>query len=282
MYFSYQSDKLKGLQMPAIGPVVVAARAACEANIDGVHYLLTGHQSNGFVYLEDVGVTSPTDYTAYLTASASTEGDGKATAYVSPGIGNVKITPFIRTRKFYPANMDRDGYGEKVYLLFSTYGATGSATVTLVAGSTAMTGTGFDTNFLGNRVTGTGLDPGTIIIALVSSAEVTLSRAANTSFTGSVQFDNGTLSIGVRGSSLGEAVRGLRTDYVSTIVGDLASVVNSNFRRSFELQVEKVPLTFDANGDSATWVDLRTNMRLHSISYILTSTGLPDSNRNAS
>ncbi len=283
MYFCYQADKLKGpYGLPAIGPSVVSARSACEAFISGRSYLLTGQETDGKVYWEDNGVTIPSGYQVTLTATSSTQGDGKAGSGV-----DVKISPFVRTRKFYPVNVDRDGYGEKIYLMFSQYGVnTVTASSVLTVGSTTITssaafgvvGTGV---MPGMRVLGTGMDPGVIVLSKSDSSTIVVSRAPNTSGTVTLTFDTGTLGITVRGSALGENPRGLRTDYCSTLIGELVSVVNSNMRRGFELQVEKVPLTFDSNGDTLTWADLGTNMRLHTISYVLLEGGSPDANRNA-
>ena len=261
----------------SVGPVVVSGRSSAEANINGAHYLLTGHETNGTVYVEDSGVAVPSGYQVRLTDNSNI-GDGKAAAGV-----DVKITPFVRSRKFYPVTMDRDGFGEKVYLMFSSYGTNSvTASSTTVAASTTVTSSAaFGSVVAGMRVLGTGIDPGTIVVSKSDNNTIVISRAANTSGTATLTFDTGTLGIGIRGSGLGEAVKGLSTNYVSSLAGDLVSLVSTNFRRGFELQVEKVPLTFDSNGDTLTWADLGVNMRLHSISYVLTDAGLPDSNRNA-
>jgi hypothetical protein len=62
----------------------------------------------------------------------------------------------------------------------------------------------------------------------------------------------------------------------------LASYNNTKMRRGFEIQIEKVPLTFDSNGDTLTWADLGVNMRIHTLTYVLSEAGFPDSNRNES
>jgi hypothetical protein len=279
MYFSYQADKIKGMfQLPAVGPSVVSARSACEAYLNGISYILTGQETDGLVYVEDSGLTVPAGYRVTNTATASTQGDGKAT------VQDVQIIPIIRTRKIYSAGMDRDVFGDKVYLMFSPYGTNSTlvALCQLTAGSTDVTqaSAGFVADYSGYRVKGTGIDPGTIQKAFVNSGDITLSRAANTSGGVTLTFDTGTIGIGIRGSGLGEATKGLSTDYVSTLAGDLVSIVNSNIRRGFELQIEKVPLTFDSNGDTLTWADLGTNMRLHQITYMVSESGYPDTNRN--
>jgi hypothetical protein len=137
------------------------------------------------------------------------------------------------------------------------------------------------------RVLGSGIDPGTIVKSITNGTTFVLSRVANASGSATLTFDTGTLGVTIRGSSVGEVPLGLSTDYVSTLVGDLVHFNRSNIRRGFELQIEKVPLTFDtstdANGlryETATWADLGTNMRLHNITYMLEDGG-PDTNRNA-
>lgn len=278
LYFCYQADKIKGdYQMPAVGPSVVSTRSACEAFLNGTPYIFTGHEADGLVYVEDSGITIPTGYRARLTDD-SANGNGKATANV-----DVQINPLARTRKFYPITLDRDGYGEKVYLLFSPYGSNSvTASSTTVVNSTALTSSAaFASVVVGMRVLGAGIDPGTIVLSKSDNSNIVLSRAANASGTGVLTFDTGTVSITIRGSSLGEAVKGLNTDYVSTLAGDLVSVVRASIRRGFELQIEKVPLTFDANGDTLTSADLATNMRLHTITYVVSDSGQPDTNRNA-
>jgi hypothetical protein len=276
MYFSYQQDKLKGLfQLPAIGPSVVSARSACEAYLNGTAYLLTGQETDGLVYLEDSGTTVPAGYRVTNTATASTQGDGKAT------VQDVQIIPFIRTRKIYSAGMDRDVFGDKVYLMFSPYGSNSfTASSTLALTTTITSVAAFSLIVPGMRVKGTGIDPGTIVLSKSDSSTIVVSRAPNTAGAVTLTFDTGTIGIGIRGSGLGEAVKGLSTDYVSTLAGDLVSIVNSNIRRGFELQIEKVPLTFDANGDTLTWADLGINMRLHQITYMVSEQGYPDTNRN--
>jgi len=278
LYFSYQSDKIKtGGFLPAVGPCVVQARSAAELYFNGTSYLLTGAENNGNIYLEDSGTVIPTGYRVRLTDN-SANGDGKSTTQ------DVQIIPFIRTRKFFGAGMDADQFIEKVYLLFSAYGsALSPISSTAVKDSTTLTSSAlFGSVVPGMRVLGASLlDPATAVLTAGASS-LTLSRAANTTGTGSVTFDTGTVAISIRGSNLGEAVKGLRHHYVSTLVGDLVSVVSSNIRRGFELQFEKVPLTYDANGDTLTWADLGVNMRLHQFTVMLSDSGLPDTNRNAS
>lgn len=277
MYFCYQADKLKGeAQMPMIGPSVVSARSSCEAYLNNTPYIFTGHESNGLVYVEDSGIAVPNGYQVRLN-NDSANGDGKTQAAT-----DVNICPLIRTRKFYPITMDRDGFGEKTYLMFSPYGSSFTvASVNLTKDATSITKTGaFGSVTPGMRVVGTGVDGGTIVLTATADT-ITLSRALNQTVTGvTLTFDTGTLGVTVRGSTLGEAVRGLSHDYVSTLNGDVVSFNRTNFRRGFELQIEKCPLTFDANGDTLTVIDMNVNMRIHTFTYVVTDAGFPDSSRN--
>lgn len=282
--FCYQADKLKvGLTIPAIGPQVVSTYSATEAVLNGVNYVFTGHESDGNVYVEDTldsnGLpTNPSGYQAYLTASASTLGDGKAAAGV-----DVSIVPKFKTRKIYPAGFDRDGFSDKLHILFS---ASGINTYTAVANSTINSTTlsaasaVFTLVKAGMRALGTGLDAGTIVLSVAGDFKsVVLSRAANATGTGTTfTFDTGTLGITIRGSSISEASFGLKTAYISTLVGDLASTYNANAKRGFEILIEKVPLTFDSNGNALTWADLNTDMRLHQFTFMVEDGG-PDTNR---
>jgi hypothetical protein len=279
MYFCYQADKLKDNSgMPAVGPSVASARSACEAYLNGTPYIFTGHEADGKVYVEDSGLTIPSGYQARLNDD-SANGDGKTASAV-----DVKIIPLIRTRKFYPITLDRDGFGEKVYLHFAPFGSNSvtALSTTVINTTTVTSSAAFASVLPGMRVLGTGIDPGTIVVSKASSSSITISRAANASGSATLTFDTGTLGVTLRGSGLGEAVKGLRTDYISTLVGDLASYNNTKMRRGFEIQIEKVPLTFDSNGDTLTWADLGVNMRIHTLTYVLSEAGFPDSNRNES
>jgi len=278
LYFSYQQDKVKdGGMLPMIGPCVVQARSAAEAFLNGTSYLLTGAENNGNIYLEDSGLTVPSGYRVRLTDDSG-NGDGKAAINT-----DVKIVPLIRTRKWRANGIDNDMAGEKVYLQFTAYGSnsvTATATRT-VNSTTVLSSAAFGSVLPGMRLIGAGYDPGTIVLAKASSSSITISRAANATGSGTVTFDTGTIGVSVRGNRLGDAVKGLRHHYVSTLVGDLVSVVSTDVQRGLELQFEKVPLTFDGNGDTATWADLSTAMQLQSFTYMIGDSGLPDTNRNS-
>lgn len=277
LYFCYQADKIKpGNLLPAVGPCVVSARSACEAYVDGTHYLLTGHETDGYVYVEDSGTTIPSGYKATQTATASTLGDGKA------GSGDVVLTPFIRSRKMYPAGIENDAREDRILLLYSPYGTSVTKTATTTLGSAVIVMLNADAAAVavGTRVTGTGIDPGVIVLSKsvgVTNTDVTLSRVANASGAVSLVFDTGTIGITIRGSGISEAVMGCDTEYHSTLVGDLLATFNDNMRQGLELQIEKVPLTFDSNHDTLTWADLGVVMRLHQFTILVKSGGTEQS-----
>jgi hypothetical protein len=270
MYFCYQGDKIKkGGMLPAVGPCVVSARCACEAWLNSTPYLFTGHESNGLLYVEDSGTTILSGYQATLTATASTQGDGKAASGT-----DVSITPLVRTRKMYPAGIHNDAREERIFLLFSAYGSAITASATTVANSTAVVSSGsFGSVVPGMLVTGSAIDGGTIVLSKSDNSNIVLSRAANASGTGTLTFDSGAIAMTVRGSGIREAVVGCDTQYDTTRIGDLLVVHNDNMRQGLELQIEKVPLTFDSNHDTATWADLGVNMRLHQFTMLVNNEG---------
>lgn len=276
LVFSYAADKVKeGGYLPCTGPINVSGRSSCEVVYTGTNYLFSGHESDGKIYLEDYGTVQATSYQVHNAAGS---------------LVSVPIAPVIKTRKFYPAGYDRDGYGNSIYLLFSSYGVN---TITAVADSTSGSTTisslsaVFTNVVAGMRILGTGTDPGTIVKSVAGDFKsAVLSRVMNTTATGTTfTFDTGTLGVTIRGNSIGEISAGLSIDYVSTLIGDLVHFNRTNIRRGFELQIEKVPLTFTAAADglrseTATSADLGTNMRLHNITYMVEDGG-PDTNRNA-
>jgi hypothetical protein len=268
--------------LPVVGPCVVSARCVCEAYFNSTHYLFTGHETDGFVYTEDSGLTIPTGYQAYLTATASTLGDGRATQSV-----DVKVIPFVRTRKMYPAGIENDAREERIFLLYSSYGAAITATATTTLGSAVLViaNAAAVSVLPGHRVTGAGIDPGVIVLSKDApggtNTNVNLSRASNASGTVTLSFDTGTIGVTIRGSGVGEVVVGCDTSYASTLVGDLLVVHNDNMRQGLELQIEKVPLTFDSNHDTATWAALSTAMRLNQFTVLVSDEGL-EQNRSTS
>jgi len=267
LVFSYAVDKVKeGMLLPCTGPISVSARASCEAIINGSPRILTGHETTGLIYTEDSGTAQASGYTVHNSSNA---------------LVAAPILPLIRTRRFYPAGLDRDGFEDKIHLLFSSYGSnsvTASSTTTINS-TTVTSSAAFGSVLPGMRVLGNGIDGGTIVLSKTNSSTIVLSRAANASGTATLTFDTGTLGVTIRGNGIGAVVGGMKTAYISTLVGDLVSLYNANIQRGFEIQIEKVPLTFDSNHDTATSADLDTNMRLHQLSFVVTDGG-PDTNRS--
>lgn len=58
LQFSYHPVHMKNGMLPAMGPSNINARAYCTAVLGGVPKLLSGHPTDGYVYLEDNGDTS--------------------------------------------------------------------------------------------------------------------------------------------------------------------------------------------------------------------------------
>src|SRR5258705_5241345 len=263
LVFSYALDKVKNGALPCTGPITVSGRSSAEVVYAGVSYLFSGHESDGKIYLEDYGVTQASGYQVHNASNT---------------LVSAPIQPVIKTRKFYPAGLDRDGYEEKLILLFNAYG---SNSVTAVANSTRDSTTlssasaVFASVAAGMRVLWASAGPRTIVLSVAGDFKsCVLSRAANATTTGTTfTVGTGTLGVTIRGSSLSAAAVGLKTAYVSTLVGDLIALYNANIRRGFEVQIEKVPLTFDGNGDTLTSADLSTNMRLHQFTFLAADGG---------
>ncbi len=283
LVFSYSMSHIKeGGFLPVLGPIVVSGRASAEVIDSGTSKLVTGHETSGVIYIEDSGTTIPSGYRVLINSSSDTpasfeEGDGRTTASV-----DVKILPRIRTRRMYPAGIERDAREERIYVLFSPYGANSVTAVPAVGGAVVNTQTVGNTTISSNtavfssvlagmRIIGTGIDPGTIVTSVAGDFKsIILSRAPNTTAAGGITltFDTGTLAVTVYASGIGEAVATLDTSYASTLVGDLIVVHNDNVRQGLEIQFEKVVLP------SGSSVDLGVNMRLHQFSVLLNDQGL--------
>jgi hypothetical protein len=277
LYFCYQADKLKegplGPELPAVGPSVVSGKAVAVNWLNHKPFLLTANEGDGKLYVEDSGITVPSGYQVTNTATSSTQGDGKAT------VQDVRIVPLIRTRKFFAAGTENEQHAENLYVGYSAYGArTVTATANAVAASTTVSSASavFTSVLPGMLIRGTGIDGGTIVLSVgVDFKSIVISRAANTDAASATlfTFDDGTLAITIRGSGMNEAVLGLQTVYMSTAVGDFNTQRAAELRNAFELQFEKVPLTFDGNHDTATDADLHVNLRLHQFTYVTLSAG---------
>lgn len=99
LQFSYHPMHMKGSFLPAMGPCNVNARAYTTAILNGVPKLLSGHPTDGYVYLEDSGDVS-------IDATAT-------------------LAPSLRTRLLFPRGLGGQGRIQRVYL---RVGAAGDAT----------------------------------------------------------------------------------------------------------------------------------------------------------
>jgi hypothetical protein len=255
LVWSYAADKMKdGDFLPCVGPLTISGRSSMEAMLSGQPFLLTGHETNGFVYQEDFGVAQASGYQVHNASNSLT---------------SAPIVPIVKTRRLYPCGITHDTHLYKAYLLYSNYGsqitAVGNSTVNSVTLTSSAT---FGSVLPGMRVQGTGIDEGTIVLA-ASASSITLSRAANATGSGvTFSFDSGTVGLMERGASIGELAQGLGQLWGSTLNGDLLVLGLDGTRQGIELQIEKVPLTFTTQSDgyrieTATWADLSVNMRLH-------------------
>lgn len=273
LVFTYAQDHVKnGDELPATGPIDVSGRASTEVVLNGYMFLFTGHETNGFVYQEDYGVTQASGYQVH-------DANGS--------LANAPIIPFVRMRRMYPAGITHDAHLYKAYLLFSAFGsAATTASSTTVAGSATLTSSAaFGSVVAGMRVSGAGIDAGTIVKSVESTSSLTLSRAANASGTATLTFDTGTVAVTDRGASIGEAAAGMSVLYGTTTTGDMLVLQLDDTRQGLELQIEKVPLTFTTNADgyrfdTATWADLSVNMRLHQAMILYDDQG-PEQSRLA-
>jgi hypothetical protein len=258
LIFHYSADHAEGTELPVTGPMTVSGRASTEVIVAGKTFLFTGHETDGFVYQEDFGVAQASGYQVHNAAGS---------------LASAPIVPIVKTRRLHPAGITHDTHLYKAYLLFSPYGAssTVSCTFTLAAPTTVTSSAGFTSALVGTRVSGTGIDAGTIVKSVETTSSLTLSRAVNAAGTAvTLTFDTGTIAMSSRGASIGEAPASMHVVYGSTRVGDMLVMMLDDTRQGLEIQIEKVPLTFTTNADgyrfdTATWVDLSVAMRLHQI-----------------
>lgn len=272
LIFSYAADKVKDdEQLPAVGPITVSGLSSTEVVLSGYFYVLTGHETDGFIYQEDYGVAQASGYQVHNAAGT---------------LASAPIVPFVRLRRMYPAGITHDCHLYKAYLLLSLYGSTSTVTATTTAGSTTVTSSAaFVSADVGKRIKMSGLDEGTIITAFGTASSVTVSRAANASGSATATLDDGTIAVTDRGASIGEsATAGMHTVWGSSLASDMIVVHLDDTRQGLELQVEKVPLTFTTNVDgyrydTATWADLGVNMRLHQAMILFDDQG-PEQTRS--
>jgi hypothetical protein len=96
LQFSYHPMHVKDGQLPAMGPCSMNARSFCPAVLNGMPRLLSGHPTDGNVYVEDVGTTSAD--TAALPA------------------------PAIKTRLLLPRGIGGQGRIQRVYFRVGAHG----------------------------------------------------------------------------------------------------------------------------------------------------------------
>jgi hypothetical protein len=247
--FHYQQDKIKeGGFLPATGPISVSAKSAVSAKLAGVPYMLTGHETTGFIYVEDNTDIQPSDYQVH---------DENDILISAP------IVPSIITRKIYPSGYDKDTRQQRIYVLYNSLGVYSQLPSTITSGSSEVTSTGFFSLLLvGMRVRGEGISPGTIVTSVADPNTITISQPALSTGDVTLIFDDGTISIGVRGSGIYENVSLFNTRYFSTLTGDLLVSGQDNYKQGLELQIEKVYINEDVS------VDLNQAMRLYNFTYL--------------
>jgi len=274
LIFHYSTDHVKnGDELPVTGPITVSGRSSTEVVLNGYMFLFSGHETNGFVYQEDFGVTQATGYQVHNA---------------SDSLADAPIVPFIRMRRMYPAGITHDCHLYKAYLLYSPFGVANVAKSadTIKGNVVVATSGGSGTMVPGMYVFGAGIDAGTIIKSVESQSSITLSRAANATATGvTLTFGTGTIAMTDRGASIGEVAAGMHVLYGNTQTGDMLVLQLDDTRQGLELQIEKVPLTFTTNSDgyrfdTATWADLSVNMRLHQAMILFDDQG-PEQSRVA-
>lgn len=258
LYFSYSPDKIKSDgTLPCLGPIDVSARSACEANLSGVPKLLTGHNTDGKVYLEDSG-----------TVDAS---------------GGVNV-PVWRSRIFQTAGIDSETRQQTMYVRAD--GVTSDNTcnltpaITTIAGSLTATlvsgGAGLARGWYiyDTSTTDPILQPGTVL-TLISGATLTLSQPALVTATGrTVKATSGALTLTVRGASIHETVSDLSTTIVPLDATATITMSADNTRHALEVKG-----SFSMLPDG-TLIDTNSTMRIHHVSYDEYSGG-PEASRNA-
>lgn len=249
--FSYAPSRLKPspydpehMFLPALGPSMVSGRSSAQINLAGLSYIFTGHESDGFIYIEDQGDTLPTGYT-----------DGDATATIAPS---------VRSRRMYGGGYNRDTREDRFYLLHDSIGDTFNVTSSVVNSSnlTLVSKTnGFTNVVAGMLVTGTNIPPGTIVQTKTDNSNIVLSQAARVSGSQTLTFDDGTIGVTVYGQGIGEnGPTTFDTSYSSTRIGDVLVVHNDNTDQGLEFQVDKP-------------ADIGNVMKLHTFTIMLAQQG---------
>lgn len=223
LWFNYHPVHMKeGGQLPAMGPVSVSGRSATYSEQAGVIKLLTGHATDGKVYLEDNGTSS----------EDATNG----------------IAPALRTRLQYLADVGSKARPQRVYVRVAATGTTlNVASTTVTEGSTAATSAaGFGSVTVGMGVTGSGIQPGTRVAAKADSSNITLSAAATTAGTVTLTFSTGACLLTMRKQNIDEAVADMETLPFDTVTGGLVRVHLDNQAEAHELKISKLS-TVDAD-----------------------------------
>ena len=249
--FHYASDKIKeGGFLPATGPLSISARSAAEAHIAGLPYLLTGHQTDGKVYVEDSGDTQAASYQVHND---------------SDSLVSAPIVPLIRTRKIFASGYARDTAVQRIYILHHATGTSYTVSSTTTISSTAVTSAAAFTNVVVGmkvRSTGSTILPDTIVTVKTDNSNITISQAVTASGTENLVFDDGTLTLVLRGSAIDENMVDLATGYPSTLTGDLLVKGLDDIKQGLELKIQKVLLP------SASTADLGQQMKLNNFTYL--------------
>jgi hypothetical protein len=242
--FPYSQDKIKeGGMMPAVGPVSVSSHCATVATLNGQHYLFTGHQTSGFVYTEDSGLTIPAGYT-------------------TDGTEIVIGAPRILTRRFYMSGIDMNTREERIYVHYASTGTlVVTANCTFVKGSAIVTMTSTTGIVKGMLVVTSNVVGDSIVLSVDSSTQITISTYAFESGVFSTGFDNSTFAVTVRRQNIGEVPTSCETVYSSMRVGALSVVHPDNQGQAMELRIDKMVMP------DASRVDAGVNMRLNFFAY---------------
>lgn len=265
LIFSYSRDRIKMLgtnyfnlagQHPAIGPITVSGRSACPAIQNGTIVYMSGHQFDGNIYLEDQGTVIPTGYTV----------DGST---------QVLGSPTIVTRRFYPAGVDREARGERVYVQLSAFGTQQTINTDIVNGNTTLTAHTpgqYATVKPGMMVIHPSIPGDTVVLSVSGGNTLVISQAPvldapAATLTDNVVFDSGTLAVTIRGQNIGETPQDTDTTYVSSFVGGLVVAHDDNARQALQIVIQKVRFP------DASVADLGVGMRLHYFAYDLADAG---------
>ena len=222
LWLNYSPEHIKeGGRLPAMGPVGVSGRSATASEQSGVVKLLTGHATDGKVYLEDNG-TSSEDLT-----------NG--------------ITPTLRTRLRYLGDIGSKARPQRIYIRLAATGATSTVAScgTTLDSTTVTSSAAFGSITVGMGVTGTGIAAGTTVTAVPTTSSLTLSSAAEATGTVTLTFSTGACTLGMRKQNVGEAATDLETLPFDTVIGGLVRVHLDHQAEAHEIKISKLS-TVDA------------------------------------